>query len=87
MTHNTENDVKKNRNEMLDAIDEKLDEVGDAASDVADDTSNWLNEQRDKLKGVYHDAVADNADDLDEKFEHRMKATKEKAKAAGRKLS
>ena len=86
MNHNTENEVKKNRNEMLDSIDEKLDQAGDAASDAADDTSNWLNEQRDKLKGAYHDAVADNADDLDEKFEHRMKATKEKAKAAGRSL-
>ena len=87
MTHNTNSDVKKNRNDMLDSIDEKLDKAGDAATDAADDTGNWMAEQRDKLKGAYHDAVADNSDEMDEKFEHRMEATKEKAKAAGRNLS
>ena len=75
MTHNTENDVKKNRNEMLDSIDKKLDEVGDAATDAADDTNNWLSEQWENLKSTYHDAVADNAEHADEAFEHRMKAT------------
>ena len=86
MTNNTQHDAKKNRNDMLDAIDEKLDQAGDATSDAADDAGNWISQQRDKLKASYHDAVADNADDVDDKFEHRLKATKAKAKAAGREL-
>lgn len=82
----TRDDTKRSWNNTLDDIDKKLDEAGDSASDAADDAGNWISQQREKLKGAYHDAVADNADDADEIFEHRMKATQAKAKAAGREL-
>ena len=74
--------ARQKRHDMLDDLDERLDQLGDATDDAGD----WIAQQRQKTKAAYHDAAADNADDARDAFDHRVKATQAKAKAKGYEL-
>ncbi len=86
MIDDTQNDTKQDWYQMLDAIEEKLDNASDDGGGATNDMNYQMAQQRDKIKAGYHESIEENADAVDEEFEHRMKAIKEKARASGRAL-